>query len=142
MPLLAILLLLFLTIPLVEIYLLIKVGSHIGAFFTLLLVVGSAILGAWLLRLQGLSTVAKVQQSLRKGEMPAAELLEGLILLFSGALLLTPGFFTDAIGFLCLVPRVRQAIARRILQSSFRAAVNSRRSTDKHTLNGEFWRDD
>jgi len=104
------LLILFLTIPVIEIYLLIKVGSVIGALYTVGLVVATAVIGAYLLRKQGLSTLARVQQTMANGEIPAIELMEGAVLLVTGALLLTPGFFTDAIGFICLVPAFRRAI--------------------------------
>ncbi len=102
------LLLLFLIIPVIEIYLLIQVGSAIGAFTTILLIIATAVIGAYLLRLQGISTLNRVQSSLQRHEVPAIEILEGLTLLISGALLLTPGFFTDSIGFLALIPAVRR----------------------------------
>jgi UPF0716 protein FxsA len=111
-----ILFLLFLIIPLVEIYLLIQVGSVIGALFTVFLVVFTAVLGVWLLRIQGFSTLVRVQAVLLRGEIPAIEMLEGAVLLVAGALLLTPGFFTDAIGFYCLVPSLRRAFIRRVLK--------------------------
>ena len=109
---LAILLLLFLTIPLVEIYFLIKVGGWIGAAPTVFMVVFTAVLGALLLRFQGFSTLQRLQLSLARGELPAVEMLEGVVLVISGALLLTPGFFTDALGFLGLIPPLRQALIR------------------------------
>ena len=107
-----ILLILFLTVPLVEIAILIKIGKIIGAGYTIALVIGTAILGAALLRTQGISTLAKVQTNINRGQLPAIELIEGLILLISGVLLLTPGFFTDMLGFLALVPILRQQLAQ------------------------------
>jgi UPF0716 protein FxsA len=104
------LLLLFFAVPLIEIYLLIKVGGVIGALPTVSLVVFTAVLGAWLVRLQGLSTLNRVRAVLLQGEVPAVEALEGVALLISGALLLTPGFFTDTLGFLLLVPAVRRGV--------------------------------
>lgn len=104
--------LLFLIVPLVEIYLLIKVGGVIGALPTVFLVVFTAVLGAWLLRLQGFSTIRRVQSTMAQGGLPAMELMEGAVLLVSGALLLTPGFFTDTIGFLCLIPAFRRNLIR------------------------------
>ena len=106
----ALLFLLFISIPLLEIYLLIKVGGIIGAMPTVLLVIVTAVVGAWLLRLQGFATLQRVRQTLESGGLPALELLEGVILLFAGALLLTPGFFTDAVGFLCLIPELRRQL--------------------------------
>ena len=102
--------LIFLAVPLVEIFLLIKVGNVIGAPWTIALVVLTALVGAWLVRLQGLSALNRVRQSAARGELPALELLEGLFLLAAGALLLTPGFFTDIVGFACLTPLRRSLI--------------------------------
>ena len=105
-----ILLLLFLIVPIIEIYLLIQVGGILGAWPTVFLVVFTAVLGAWLLRIQGFSTLNRVQGSLARGEIPAIEMLGGILLLLSGALLLTPGFFTDTIGFLMLLPTMRRIV--------------------------------
>ena len=112
----AILFLLFLTIPLVEVYLLIKVGGWIGALPTIGLVVFTAVLGAALLRIQGLETLQRFQMTLASGQIPAMEMLEGVVLAVSGALLLTPGFLTDTLGFLGLVPPVRRWLVRRVLE--------------------------
>lgn len=114
-PILAIL---FLGIPILEIYLLIQVGSSVGVILTMFLVVLTAVLGAFLLRQQGLSTLTRFQQNMGSGKLPAQELLEGVILLVGGALLMTPGFFTDAVGFLCLFPLSRQAIAFWLMRRS------------------------
>ncbi len=105
----------FLIIPIVEIYFLITIGSVIGVGLTIALIVLTAMLGAILVRAQGFSTFARVQGQLAKGEIPAVEILEGLFLLVAGALLLTPGFVTDAIGFACLTPPLRRWIIRRML---------------------------
>ncbi|MGD2056482.1 MAG: FxsA family protein [Gammaproteobacteria bacterium] len=104
-------LLLFLAVPLVEIYFLILVGGWIGALPTVLLVVLTAVAGAALARHQGFATLQRLQATLERGETPAIELLEGVFLLIGALLLLTPGFFTDLIGFFCLLPRTRQALA-------------------------------
>lgn len=108
----SILLILFLAIPVLEIYLLIKIGAVIGAFPTVFMVVFTAVLGAWLLRIQGFATLNRVRQTMAQGGIPAIEMLEGAVLLVAGALLLTPGFFTDTIGFLCLVPSFRRVLIR------------------------------
>jgi UPF0716 protein FxsA len=109
---------LFLVVPFVEIYLLVEIGARIGAPWTILLVVMTAIVGAWLVRVQGLATLRRFQASLARNELPATALVEGLCLLIAGALLLTPGFFTDAVGFACLIPPFRQILIRRFLQRS------------------------
>ena len=106
------LLFIFIIVPVLEIYLLIKVGSAIGALSTIAIVILTAIIGTWLLRQQGLATLHRFQQNLGQGQLPAMELIEAMVLLFGGALLLTPGFFTDAVGFLCLIPVTRQSIIR------------------------------
>jgi UPF0716 protein FxsA len=105
----------FLIVPIVEIYFLITIGSVIGVGLTIALIVLTAMLGALLVRAQGFSTIARVQGQLAKGEIPAVEILEGLFLLVAGALLLTPGFVTDAIGFACLTPPLRRWIIHRML---------------------------
>ena len=130
--------LLFLVVPVIEIYLLIEVGSRIGAPFTILLILLTAVLGAALLRIQGLTTLARVQRSLDQGELPAMDLLGGLLLLVAGAFLLTPGFFTDTVGFILLVPEIRNRVAQSLLQTVFQAHI--RRHHPSHiTLEGEFW---
>ncbi|WP_299878557.1 FxsA family protein [uncultured Cocleimonas sp.] len=109
---------LFLVIPIAEIYFLIKVGEVIGALPTIILVVLTAVIGAGLLRQQGLSTLARFQQNMSQGKIPAQEMVEGIILAVGGALLMTPGFVTDTIGFLCLLPFSRQYIASNIMKRS------------------------
>lgn len=118
MRILPILLALFILTPLIEIYLFIEVGTAIGALPTILLVVITAIVGVALLRQQGLSTMQRVQKQMQHGEIPAVGMLEGMMLFFAGALLLTPGFFTDAIGFALLIPPVRKALALWFLERS------------------------
>ncbi len=102
---------LLISVPLVEIYVLIVVGSHLGALTTVTLVVATACLGAVLLRWQGLTTLQRIQTALERKQLPAIELLEAAILLVAGALLLTPGFVTDVIGFAALLPSWRNAVA-------------------------------
>ena len=111
-----ILLIAFLAVPILEIYLIFQVGGIIGAGWTILLVIGTAILGASLLRQQGLSTWTRLNQKIAEGQLPPTVLVEGIFLLLAGAFLLTPGFFTDAIGFLFLVPPVRQMLAAALLR--------------------------
>lgn len=91
---------------------LVTVGGLIGAGWTIFLVVLTAVIGAALVRRQGISTFARSQNLLKQGKLPAVELLEGVALLIAGALLLTPGFFTDGVGFLLLVPPLRRGVIR------------------------------
>ncbi len=139
-----ILFLVFLLVPLVEIYLLIEVGGLIGALPTVFLVVFTAVLGAFLLRMQGLSTLARVQAALARGELPAMEILEGVVLLVAGALLLTPGFFTDTLGFLVLVPSIRRTIIRAFLRRARGRLFPSPPETGRgpRVLDGEWRRED
>ncbi len=101
---------LFVVIPVAEISLLIQVGDAIGGFKTILFVIFTAILGAYLVRQQGISTLTNLQQETQAGRLPAMQIGEGVLLLFAGAVLLTPGFITDAVGFSLLVPPIRRAI--------------------------------
>ncbi len=107
----ALLLFLLVAVPLAELWLLIEVGSRIGALTTVALVVLTAVLGAGLLRWQGLETLRRAQAALAQGVPPAVELVEGALLVLAGAFLLTPGFMTDAAGFALLVPGLRRAAA-------------------------------
>jgi len=141
----ALLLGIFLIVPMVEIYFLIKVGEVIGAAPTVFFVVFTAFVGAWLLRLQGFSTLEKVRRTFDRGGIPAFEMLEGIVLLLSGALLLTPGFVTDIFGFLCLIPVLRRFVLIRLINHYIPAGFNQHSSshTKSHkTIEGEFYRDD
>lgn len=114
--------LLFIIIPVIEIYLFIKVGAIIGAGNTILIIFITAIIGAAMLRSQGLQTLSKIRNSLNRFQLPARELVEGILIVIGGAFLLTPGFFTDTIGFLFLIPWTRTLLAQqaiRLFSSSF-----------------------
>ena len=106
--------LLFTIIPVIEIYLLIQVGSLIGPFPTVALLLGISAAGTWLVRSQGFMLLGRIQQELAAGRMPAAELLDGAMVLVGGVLLVTPGFFTDALGLLFLLPVTRGVLKRLI----------------------------
>ncbi|MEQ1635598.1 MAG: FxsA family protein [Methylococcales bacterium] len=136
----------FVAVPFIEMYLLIQVGGIIGVFPTIVLVMLTAVIGASLLRQQGFATWQRLQSNLAQGVMPAYELIEGLLLLLGGVLLITPGFFTDALGFACMIPAVRQKFARYILENHlFNVAgspFQSSSKTEPDVLEGEFKRDD
>ncbi len=130
-----------LIIPFAEIYLLIQVGGIIGAFPTILLVVFTAVLGAWLLKQQGFATFQRFQESLAQGVIPAYEMIEGPIILVGGALLLTPGFITDIIGFACLVPQSRRKIAQFVIEHYLvQAGAHFQQgpAAENNVLEGEF----
>ncbi len=144
-----ILFLVFLLVPLVEIYLLIEVGGLIGAIPTVFLVVFTAVLGALLIRHQGLTTMLRAREQMNRGSIPAMPMLEGAALLVSGAFLLTPGFMTDSIGFVLLVPSLRRWLIIRLLGSAIRPVVKpdvppgqSPGRSERHTIEGEYTRDD
>lgn len=137
------LLLLFVTVPIAEIYLMLEIGGAIGVIPTVGLVVFTAVAGAALVRAQGFSTIALVRRSLEAGEVPAAAIIEGILLLVAGALLLTPGFLTDAVGFGCLIPPLRRAFAVRCIETRLiRPAGPSSPQPRGHVIEGEFERED
>ena len=102
--------LIFVGVPLVEIALFIQVGGAIGLWPTLAIVIATAVLGTWLVRAQGVLALANLRQSFSRLNDPTEPLAHGAMILVAGALLLTPGFFTDAVGFSLLLPPVRSAL--------------------------------
>jgi UPF0716 protein FxsA len=109
-------LLVFVGAPLLELYLLIEVGSVIGAVPTIALSLFTAALGGWLVRMQGFGVLFRMQSQIAGGDVPAVELLEGALLLLVGLALLLPGFVTDAVGFLLLIPALRRGLIVRWLK--------------------------
>jgi UPF0716 protein FxsA len=107
-----IILLALIGVPILEIAVFIQAGKWIGLWPTVGIVILTAVVGTALLRIQGLSTIARARESLEAGQLPVAEVFDGLCLLIGGALLLTPGFITDALGFLLLIPPVRLLLRR------------------------------
>lgn len=101
------LLLLFIAVPTVELLLLLALSELIGFWTTVLLILSTGFLGAWLARRQGVHTWLRIQQQLAAGQVPASDLLEGVLIFIAGVLLITPGPLTDLVGFLLLVPRAR-----------------------------------
>lgn len=102
----------FTIIPVLEIYLLIKLGSFLGALNTVIIVILTGIIGAYLAKLEGLHTMTKVREALNRGEMPAEGMLDALLILVAGIVLLTPGFLTDLAGLLMLIPQTRLLFKR------------------------------
>ena len=120
------LLLLFTLVPLIELFLLVKLGTVIGIGATVLIVISTGVLGAWLARRQGLGVLRRLSEDLNEGRLPGDTLIDGLLILIAGALLLTPGLITDTIGFLLLVPQGR-TVVRRIVAARF----------EKRTIDGD-----
>lgn len=146
MNIIQLLFLVVLIVPFAEIYLLLQVGGIIGALPTIFLVVFTALLGAFLLKRQGLATLQRFQRSLAQGEVPAYEIIEGPIILLGGVLLLTPGFITDILGLLCLVPQLRRKIAQYLIEHHLIQAMASGfqrgKTADNNVLEGEFRKED
>ncbi len=141
--------LLFIAIPLIEITLFIQLGGLIGLGWTLFIVIATAIIGAAMVRSQGALAMDRLRRSMEDLNDPSEPLAHGAMILFSGALMLTPGFFTDAVGFALLVPGVRQAVFRwarsRIKMRSFQMGAgpaqtdpNARRKPDDRIIDAEF----
>jgi UPF0716 protein FxsA len=103
---------LLIAVPLAELWVIVTVAEDIGVLNTIGLLVGVSVLGAWLLKQQGLATWGRLQAAIGRGEMPTKEVTDGALILFGGALLLTPGFITDVVGLVLLVPLTRAAVKR------------------------------
>lgn len=137
--------LLFVTIPIVEIALFIQVGGWLGLWPTLAIVVLTAILGTFLVRAQGLMAMSQIRSNLQEFQDPTESLAHGAMILASGLLLLTPGFFTDAVGFALLVPPIRLILFRWLrskvkVQSFVKADYrrDPRHPPDNDVIDGEF----
>ena len=128
------LLILFIAIPVLEIIIFIEIGSFVGTFNTILLTFLTAIVGVYLVRQQGLSTIQKIMVQLQSGERPVVTMFEGLVILVAGVLLLTPGFFTDTIGFLGLIP-VTRTLMIRLVQTTMMKRYNVHQDD---TIEGEY----
>lgn len=106
------LILLFTVVPAIELALLIKIGQFIGVAYTMGIVIFTGVTGAYLAKMQGLITLRRIQDDVNQGQMPADKLFDGVLILCSGILLLTPGFVTDLIGFMGLIPWTRNVFKR------------------------------
>lgn len=140
-------LLFFVGAPLVELYLLIEVGSEIGAIPTIALSIFTAMLGGYLVRMQGFAVLFRAQSQMANQEVPALELMEGAMLLLVGLALLLPGFITDAIGFLLLIPPLRRWLVVRWLKSrgTLTPAPGARPAPEtrsERVIEGEYRRED
>jgi UPF0716 protein FxsA len=141
-----ILLLIIVGVPILELMLLIEVGKHIGAIYTVGLVIVTAAIGITLVRMQGYAALTRAQASLDENRLPVGEAVDGVFLLFAGGLLLFPGFITDAIGLLLLIPFVRRGLGLAIWRALaargvIRWSVNGREGEmhpDEGVIDGEF----
>ncbi|WP_017938645.1 FxsA family protein [Zestomonas thermotolerans] len=121
---------LFVLFPLLELAVLIKVGSAIGVLPTLLLIIATAVLGGLLLRVAGVATAWRAQERLARGELPEQEMLEGLLIAVGGGLLLLPGFVSDLIGLICLLPPSRRLLAGLLRRRAEEQALRRRAFAD------------
>jgi UPF0716 protein FxsA len=115
MPLLA-LVAIFIVVPLVELYVILKVGDAIGAVWTILLLAADSVLGSVLLRAQGRSVWRRFNDALAGGRMPHREVMDGVLIIFGGAFLITPGFITDIVGLILLIPPTRTIVRRMLVR--------------------------
>jgi UPF0716 protein FxsA len=110
--------LLFLLVPIAELYVIVQVAHGIGVPETILLLIAISVVGAWLAKVAGIGVLNRLQRTVRQGKVPSAELVDGGLVLFAGALMITPGFLSDCLAILLLLPPsravVRQAVLRRI----------------------------
>ena len=126
---------LFILIPIIEISLFIEIGSIIGSFYTIILIFVTAVVGIFFVRQQGMSTFQKLAYQLQSLETPVQTMFEGLVILISGILLITPGFFTDALGFLGLIPFSR-IIFIKLVASYILSRYGNQNNED--TIEGEY----
>ena len=117
--------------PVIEIYLLIKIGSEIGAIVTILLIISTAFIGIYYAKYEGLNTLKSGIYNLRRNETPIFEVISGAAIAFAAVLLIIPGFATDAIGFLLIFP-----LTRNILLNKFKKKINNKKKND--FIDGEF----
>ena len=133
----------FIVLPILEMYVLIKVGGNLGALNTVLLVLLTALIGVALLRVQGFRTLMNAKNKLGMAQLPAEEIITGIFLAVGGALLLTPGFITDIFGFLCLVPLTRRILLKVFLNNlrPFEVVNESKSEAKQDWIEGEFDKD-
>ncbi len=124
------------SIPAIEIYLFISVGGAVGAGTTVLLTVLTAAIGLFLVRAQGLAVMRRAQTSIDRGEMPVQEAIHGIALFFAGIMLIIPGFFTDTIGALLLIPFIRQGLGAALMARMI--VVRSKSRAGDGTIDGDY----
>lgn len=132
----------FVLLPLIELFILIQVGSWIGAAPTIGLVLLTAAIGILLLRQQGYATLVRAREKVAQGQVPAEEMLGGVFVAVGGLLLLLPGFLTDLVGICCLVPPLRRIFLKRLLRPWLSSGLVVRRQSQGRIIEGEFDRDD
>ena len=122
--------LLFTLIPVIELSLLIEIGSYIGILNTVIIVILTALVGAYMVRMEGMGVMYRIQKNMQEGQFPAEEMISGAMILVAGALLLTPGFFTDIIGFLMVIP-----LSRNYISNWIKKYIEKKMSNDEIHIN-------
>ena len=130
--------LLFVTVPIIELWLLIDIGRIIGTFQTVGLIIITGLVGAFLAKMQGLITLYKIRENLINGVMPSSELLDGLLILLAGGLLITPGLLTDALSFILLIPQTRIYVKKYLLRK-FKDWMQSQRTDVRFYTDSDEW---
>jgi len=120
----AVLVLLFIVVPIAELFVIIQVGQSLGVLSTILLLIAVSVVGAWMVKFQGVLVLMRAREKLARGEMPNDELISGLAILIAGALMLTPGFLTDAVGIALMIPPIR-AVLVAFVRRRFRGRVQT-----------------
>jgi len=129
-------LLLLLLFPVLELFVLVKVGMSIGFLATFLLVVAGSMLGVFVIRVAGLATAMSARESLARGELPAQQMMDGLMMTVGGGLLVLPGFISDVLGLICLMPFTRRLLANMVRQRAQDQAARQRAfAEDMHAAN-------
>jgi len=132
------LLIIFVLIPVIEISLFIEIGSFVGSFNTILLIFTTALIGVYFVRQQGISTYYKLYNQLQNQEAPIQTMFEGLVILISGILLITPGFFTDTLGFLGLIPLTRVIFIKIVANSVLSRYGMKNQNPNDGSIEGDF----
>lgn len=132
----------FLFFPLIELYLLIELGTVIGALSTIAVIIGTGVAGLWLVRMQGWDNYRRAQDCLKRGELPAIEMIESALIYLGGLLLLIPGLISDAMGLLLLVPPLRRTIIRYFMRRTSGSASSKTYGSSADVYEGDFHRID
>ena len=128
--------LLFLIVPLAELYVILKVGDAIGIGWTIVLLVADSLLGSWLLRSQGRAVWRRFNEILAQGRVPHREVVDGVLVIFGGAFLITPGFLTDIVGLFLLLPPTRASARRTLMRRMGRGVVVGGRPRRDYDVEG------
>ncbi len=136
-------LIIFIIIPILEVYAFIEVGGEIGAAKTVLLCILTAIIGGFIVKMQGIGTLIKAQMNIQSGRAPLKEIFEGFCIIIAGIFLLTPGFVTDIVGFILLFPPFRSILCQKAISSGKFETYNGKKppnqsNDNEHIIEGDY----